>query len=85
MIYLYECRICNYTEDVFHSMNETKEYNCPYCEKPMKKVITGGCGVHYKGIGFYGNKSIDSPRARHAYVKELVGPACMRDTVMRGH
>jgi putative FmdB family regulatory protein len=83
MYYDYECKLCGYKEEIEHGMLETKEYNCPYCEKPMKKLITGGAGVHYKGIGFYGNKTIDAPRAKHYYQKELVGPACMRDAIMK--
>ena len=83
MFYQYTCRVCNYEEEIEHGMLEVKEYKCPYCEKAMKKVITGGAGTHYKGIGFYGNKSIDTPRTKHAHIRELVGPKIMKDAVIQ--
>ena len=83
MFYDYKCGCCGFIEEIEHGMLEEKEYKCPYCEKAMKKVITGGAGTHYKGIGFYGNKSIDSPRAKHAYVKELIGPKVLKDAVIK--
>jgi predicted nucleic acid-binding Zn ribbon protein len=83
MFYDYKCVCCGFVEEIEHGMLEEKKYDCPYCAVAMKKVITGGAGVHYKGIGFYGNKSIDSPRAKHAYVKELVGPSFLKGTIKK--
>lgn len=49
--YDYECPQCGVIE-IFHSMKETRE-TCPHCNQPIKKILSSGSGVLFKGTGFY--------------------------------
>ncbi len=39
--------------EVFQSMNDDALTNCPDSGQPVKRIISGGGGVVYKGTGFY--------------------------------
>lgn len=49
--YDYLCENCGVFE-IFHSMLETKT-ECPTCGKPIKKQLSTGAGIIFKGSGFY--------------------------------
>ena len=51
--YDYECPICKTVIEVVHSMTSTCVELCPVCKAGMTKLISGGCGVIFKGEGFY--------------------------------
>lgn len=51
--YEYECRKCGHAFEVFHSMTEPPVDKCPKCNGPVKKLISGGAGLIFKGSGFY--------------------------------
>jgi len=52
--YVYKCWDCNIEEEYVHSMAdmETAVHNCPKCDTPMKRKITGGAGIIFKGDGW---------------------------------
>jgi len=49
--YVYRCDDCNHQEEHVHSMKDVNEqvHNCPECEKPMNRLITGGYGTIFRG------------------------------------
>ncbi|SIQ78712.1 putative regulatory protein, FmdB family [Alkalispirochaeta americana] len=56
--YDYQCRSCGHTFETFQSMAADALVDCPSCEKPeLRRIITGGAGVIFKGSGFYVNDS----------------------------
>jgi putative FmdB family regulatory protein len=55
--YDYKCDECEEVFETFHGMSEIPEnLECPACKsEKVDKMISGGCGVHFKGYGFPGN------------------------------
>lgn len=58
--YDYECSICGKFEH-FQPMNENPIFLCPMCNNPVKRLISGGAGIVFKGSGFYVNDSKNKP------------------------
>lgn len=53
MTYEYECCDCGSTQEELHGMNESPEIICCSCKsKNMKRIISGGTGVIFKGGGW---------------------------------
>ena len=74
MYYYYSCNKCGAEEEKTHGMNDTPIYNCPKCGAIMKRLIFGGSGTHYKGVGWSSNNTALSPKPTRYAVKELRGP-----------
>ena len=56
--YDYECESCGHTFEAFQSMSDDPLSVCPECETPaLRRLITGGTGIIFKGSGFYVNDS----------------------------
>ncbi len=57
-----------------HGMTEEPEILCDDCNNQMKRIITGGAGVHYKGNGWprKGSGTVSNPRRVTTHV--LAGP-----------
>lgn len=52
--YEYKCSNCGYDYEVFQSIKAEPLKKCPNCGKnKLKKIISGGVGVIFKGSGFY--------------------------------
>ncbi len=52
--YDYECRSCGYRFEAFQSMADAPLTTCPQCGKlQVRRLITGGTGIIFKGSGFY--------------------------------
>jgi putative FmdB family regulatory protein len=55
--YEYECKSCGKTFEVFQSMSAEAYKKCPpeVCSKKgsVKRLISGGSGLLFKGSGFY--------------------------------
>ena len=52
--------------EVFQSMNDDALTNCPDTGQSVKRMISGGGGVVYKGTGFYNTD----------YKNKTAAPAC---------
>jgi putative FmdB family regulatory protein len=52
--YEYHCS-CGNVFDKFQSINSKPEVKCEKCNKKVKRSISGGAGIHFKGSGFYVN------------------------------
>ena len=67
--YNYYCSDCDSHFSYFQKMSESPITNCEDCGGKVKRLITGGTGLIFKGSGFYltdyknGKKSIeDNPK-----------------------
>lgn len=55
--YEYECRSCGHAFEAMQSMSDAPLTVCPECGKEVRRVMSGGMGVIFKGSGFYKNDS----------------------------
>ena len=51
--YEYECEECKHHFEVFQSMKEAPKKTCPQCKGKVRRLISGGAGLIFKGSGFY--------------------------------
>ena len=51
--YGYECKSCAHSFDYFQNMKDEPLKVCPKCGKELRRLITGGTGIIFKGNGFY--------------------------------
>lgn len=53
--YEYQCSACGKAFEKFQSMSEEPLKDCPLCqvEGQVKRLISGGAGLIFKGSGFY--------------------------------
>lgn len=51
--YDYECKHCKQVFELFHSISDDTQKKCEKCGNVMKRLIGSGCGVIFKGSGFY--------------------------------
>ncbi|MDR1072389.1 MAG: zinc ribbon domain-containing protein [Treponema sp.] len=61
--YEYECKSCRHSFEVFQSMKDEPLKICPECGKEIRRLITGGSGVIFKGSGFYITDAQTNPAA----------------------
>ncbi len=60
--YEYSCDYCGNDFEVFQKMSDEPVQICPKCGKHVRKVLSGGIGISFKGSGFYVNDSHVSAR-----------------------
>lgn len=51
--YDYECGDCRYQFEAFQSMTADPLEECPQCGGKIRRLISGGTGIIFKGSGFY--------------------------------
>ena len=51
--YEYECEKCGNHFELFQSMKEAPKKTCPQCKGRVRRLISGGAGLIFKGSGFY--------------------------------
>lgn len=55
--YEYECTKCGHEFEVEQSMTDKPRSRCPECRGKVKRLISGGAGISFKGSGYYVNDS----------------------------
>lgn len=51
--YEYECRKCAHRFERLQTMTEEPLKKCPRCKGPVKRLISAGTGLIFKGSGFF--------------------------------
>jgi putative FmdB family regulatory protein len=51
--YEYKCTKCSHCFEVFQKITDTPVKICPVCKGKVKRLISGGSGLIFKGTGFY--------------------------------
>lgn len=51
--YEYECSSCGYRFEEFQGIMDKPVTSCPRCKGEVKRLISGGGGLLFKGSGFY--------------------------------
>jgi putative FmdB family regulatory protein len=51
--YNYNCNECENKFSVFQKMSDDPVQECPQCEGKVRRIISGGSGMIFKGSGFY--------------------------------
>jgi putative FmdB family regulatory protein len=51
--YEYKCNNCEEIFERFHKITDPPLKECPVCGGELKRLISGGIGVIFKGSGFY--------------------------------
>lgn len=51
--YEYECSACGHRFTRFQKMTEDPVESCPECTGKVRRLISGGAGVLFKGTGFH--------------------------------
>ncbi len=51
--YEYECLNCGTHFDLFQKMSDLPLDNCIKCKGSVRRVVSGGSGLIFKGTGFY--------------------------------
>ena len=51
--YEYECEKCEHRFEVFQSMRDPPRKRCPKCRGKVRRLMSGGAGMIFKGTGFY--------------------------------
>jgi len=51
--YVYKCNNCDDIFEVFQKISDEPLKRCPVCNGELKRLISGGSGVIFKGSGFY--------------------------------
>jgi putative FmdB family regulatory protein len=51
--YEYKCEKCGHKFEQFQSITAAQLKQCPVCQGPVKRLLSGGGGVIFKGSGFH--------------------------------
>lgn len=51
--YEYECTQCGHNFEVFQQITAKPIKACPKCNQKVKRLISSGAGIIFKGSGFY--------------------------------
>jgi putative FmdB family regulatory protein len=51
--YEYKCTHCGHSFDYSQKITDSPLEKCPKCKKSVKRLISSGVGVIFKGSGFY--------------------------------
>ncbi len=53
--YDYACDSCGHRFEAVQKMSDAALTTCPECGKSIRRVLTGGIAISFKGSGFYVN------------------------------
>ena len=73
--YEYECTKCGHNFEAFQKITAQPLDKCPKCGDRVKRLISGGAGIIFKGSGFY---ATDYRRKSKAETSEVKCSTCPR-------
>jgi putative FmdB family regulatory protein len=65
--YDYICKECSYEFELFQGIHDDAVTICPECSGIVRRIISGGAGIIFKGSGFYvtdNKKSASNPDSK---------------------
>ncbi|MFQ6611581.1 MAG: FmdB family zinc ribbon protein [Fidelibacterota bacterium] len=76
--YDYKCNHCKQTFELFQAMSDEPLKVCPHCGGEVRRLVSGGTGLIFKGSGFYitdyarknGSKTETKQESKNAKAKE---------------
>ena len=68
--YEYACDSCGHGFEAVQKMSDAPLTDCPECGKAVRRVLSGGIAISFKGSGFYVND------AKGASSGDAKKPAC---------
>lgn len=51
--YEYQCQDCGHRVEYFQSITEAPRTECPRCHGHLRRLVSAGAGLIFKGSGFY--------------------------------
>ncbi len=51
--YDYICKKCGHAFELFQAMQDAPRKRCPLCRGAVRRLVSGGTGLIFKGSGFY--------------------------------
>ena len=74
--YVYECQRCGHRFELLQGINDPPRQRCPQCQGKVKRVLTPGGGLIFKGTGFYitDYKRKEDQRKEGARKRRAAGP-----------
>ena len=74
--YEYECIKCKHAFEEFQKITDKPLKKCPRCSGKLRRLITGGVGIIFKGSGFYTTdyKKANLPQPKKEEKKDLQKP-----------
>ena len=73
--YEYQCDGCGYNFEEFQKMSDAPVSVCPQCGGHVRRLVSGGTGIIFKGSGFY---ATDYGRSKPSCGRDR--PCCGRET-----
>jgi putative FmdB family regulatory protein len=73
--YDYQCLKCGLKFEAFQKMSDAPLKECPQCAGRVKRMISSGSGLIFKGSGFY---ATDYKRSSVSDTKKPVDPSCTK-------
>lgn len=71
--YEYICTHCKHTFEALQAMTDKPLSKCPKCSKKVKRLISSGAGLIFKGSGFY---ATDYRKPSKGSAKEAAPATC---------
>ena len=71
--YDYKCLKCGINFEAFQKMSDEALKNCPKCRGKVKRLISSGAGIIFKGKGFY---ATDYKKSKASSVKKEAKSPC---------
>ena len=63
--YDYICEKCNHSFEYFQSMSDNHLKECPKCKGKVRRLVSGGSGLIFKGSGFYLTDYAKKPKSEN--------------------
>lgn len=67
--YEYECTKCGHKFEAFQKITDKPLDKCPKCSDKVRRLISSGIGIIFKGSGFYATDYRKKPKAETSEVK----------------
>jgi putative FmdB family regulatory protein len=72
--YEYECTKCQHHFDEFQKITDKPLTKCPACGGKLRRLISGGSGLIFKGSGFYATDYRKTNSVSHESKKNDIKP-----------